>query len=202
MIYFERLPDVAFSGLRPSDLWNPTPRSAQDARGRRGAHHGAHLLLPHQHADEEAVADPDRSEDPRKSTELSKLQSSHQLGADTLQLLWSDPARNAALQQLLQLGFEESASKNALQSAAFDAEHAAELLLMAGAADDLGLQERMGSSSSCQPNRWGKKLAKAAKAQAAFIPTEAQLNSPVYPFFIFFFSGSPRVWERDWKNFT
>ena len=140
-------------------------------------------------------------EDPRKSTELSKLQSSHQLGADTLQLLWSDPARNAALQQLLQLGFEESASKNALQSAAFDAEHAAELLLMAGAADDLGLQERMGSSSSCQPNRWGKKLAKAAKAQAAFIPTEAQLNSPVYPFFIFFFSGSPRVWERDWKNF-
>lgn len=122
-------------------------------------------------------------EDPRKSTELSKLQSSHQLGADTLQLLWSDPARNAALQQLLQLGFEESASKNALQSAAFDAEHAAELLLMAGAADDLGLQERMGSSSSssCQPNRWGKKL---AKAQAAFIPTEAQLNSPVYPFFV------------------
>lgn len=113
-------------------------------------------------------------EDPRKSTELSKLQSSHQLGADTLQLLWSDPARNAALQQLLQLGFEESASKNALQSAAFDAEHAAELLLMAGAADDLGLQERMGSSSSCQPNRWGKKLAKAAKAQAAFIPTDEE----------------------------
>ena len=128
-------------------------------------------------------------EDPRKSTELSKLQSSHQLGADTLQLsLWSDPARNAALQQLLQLGFEESASKSALQSAAFDAEQAAELLLLAGAADDLGLQQTgSSSSSSCQPSRWGKKL---AKAQAASI-TEAQLNLEVLSFFFWHFLAPP-----------
>ena len=120
-------------------------------------------------------------EDPRKSNELSKLQSTHQLGVDSMQLsLWSDPRRSEALSQLLQLGFEESASKNALQSAAFDAEQAAELLLLAGAADDSLLQVETGasgafagssSSSSSQPNRWGKKLGKAAPSVPAD-PTE------------------------------
>ena len=113
-------------------------------------------------------------EDPRRSNELSKLQSTHQLGADSLQnSLWSDPARHEALQQLLQLGFEESASKNALQSVAFDAEQAAELLLMAGAANDLTdltldlmAPVTTSASASLPPNRWGKKAKAASSTEA------------------------------------
>jgi len=114
-------------------------------------------------------------EDPRRSNELSKLQSTHQLGADSLQnSIWNDPARHEALQQLLQLGFEESASKNALQSVAFDPEQAAELLLMAGAANDLTdltldlmapVTTSAGSASSVPPNRWGKKAKAAASTE-------------------------------------
>ncbi|CAE8615174.1 unnamed protein product [Polarella glacialis] len=83
-------------------------------------------------------------EDPRKSRELSKLQSTHQLGqAAAHTALWeSDPGRAAALHQLLQLGFEESQSRAALSASDFDAERAAELLLMSGAGSDFtGLSE-------------------------------------------------------------
>ncbi|CAE7426480.1 BRIX1 [Symbiodinium natans] len=88
-------------------------------------------------------------EDPRRSAELAKLQSTHQLGSDTVsQALWSDPQRSLALEQLLQLGFEEGASRNALQAAGFDAEQAAELLLLAGAG---GLDLMMGSAEEPMP---------------------------------------------------
>ncbi|CAE8656603.1 unnamed protein product, partial [Polarella glacialis] len=83
-------------------------------------------------------------EDPRKSRELSKLQSTHQLGAaaDHKALWVDDPGRAAALHQLLQLGFEESVSRAALSASDFDAERAAELLLMSGAGSDFaGLPE-------------------------------------------------------------
>ncbi|CAE7208961.1 unnamed protein product [Symbiodinium sp. CCMP2592] len=56
-------------------------------------------------------------EDPRRSNELAKLQCTHQLGSDVMgQTLWSDPQRSLALEQLLQLGFDLEASRNALQA--------------------------------------------------------------------------------------
>jgi len=91
-------------------------------------------------------------EDPRRSNELAKLQSTHQLGSDVMgQTLWSDPQRSLALEQLLQLGFDLEASRNALQASAFDPEQAAELLLLSGAAD-LDLDQISGSAEAVLHN--------------------------------------------------
>lgn len=78
-------------------------------------------------------------EDPRASRKLRALEADRTLGASADEaMLWSDPSRGAALQQLLQLGFEEQASREALlASRNFDPNEAVELLLMAGL-DDAG----------------------------------------------------------------
>ncbi|CAJ1440948.1 unnamed protein product [Effrenium voratum] len=108
-------------------------------------------------------------EDPRRSNELAKLQSTHQLGADQNEAaLWSDSHRAQALCSLVQLGFEETDAKKALQSAHFDPEEAAELLLLAGCncCDLMALPASSSSGSSSQPsapaasqprNRWAKR---------------------------------------------
>ncbi|CAK9098949.1 unnamed protein product [Durusdinium trenchii] len=113
----------------------------------------------------QTLTDPD---DVRRSNELAKLQSSHQLGLEAEGGLWSSQLE--ALQQLLQLGFDPFSAKDALQASNFDPEAAAELLLLAGAADDLGLSASSTSGSGTTAaataergtrNRWGKKAAVA-----------------------------------------
>lgn len=72
-------------------------------------------------------------EDPRRSRELAKLQYNHDFTSSALAKSSWDESGQAALQQLQLLGFEEGASRAALQAANFDLDDAAEMLLMAGA---------------------------------------------------------------------
>eukprot|EP00931_Biecheleriopsis_adriatica_P115910 TRINITY_DN91654_c0_g1_i1.p1 TRINITY_DN91654_c0_g1~~TRINITY_DN91654_c0_g1_i1.p1 ORF type:complete len:932 (+),score=255.17 TRINITY_DN91654_c0_g1_i1:34-2796(+) len=105
-------------------------------------------------------------EDPRRSRELTKLQANHQLGADMEQIgIMAEPAHLEALSMLLQLGFEEPLALAALRESKFDAEQAAELLLLAGAAgnpqDALQVEGAMTSmevsSAASRGSRWASR---------------------------------------------
>mmetsp|Transcript_57571 Transcript_57571/g.106375 ORF Transcript_57571/g.106375 Transcript_57571/m.106375 type:complete len:970 (-) Transcript_57571:89-2998(-) len=73
-------------------------------------------------------------EDVRASRALSRMEANHDISSNAWDgALWSEPSRAAMLLQLTQLGFGEYMVKAALVAQKFDADAAAEMLLMAGA---------------------------------------------------------------------